>query len=49
MIADTSDRYIEDQPVIDRDLEHLRRKGELPPPPEMLPATRASPQSSWLV
>jgi hypothetical protein len=43
VIADTSDRCIEDQPVIDKILRHLQDKGVLPPPPELLPATRASP------
>ena len=38
---------IEDQAVIDRILGHLQAKGALPPPPELLPATRASPVSDW--
>jgi hypothetical protein len=33
---------IEDQAVIDKILNHLQAKGVLPPPPELLPATRAS-------
>jgi hypothetical protein len=36
---------IEDQAVIDKILAHLMKKGTLPPPPELLPATRASPDS----
>jgi len=36
---------IEDQAVIDKILNHLQAKGVLPPPPELLPATRASPSS----
>jgi hypothetical protein len=38
---------IEDQAVIDKILNHLMKKGALPPPPELLPATRASPDSDW--
>ena len=38
---------IEDQPIIDKILAHLMKKGALPPPPELLPATRASPDSDW--
>ncbi len=38
---------IEDQPVIDKILAHLMKKGALPPPPELLPAARASPESGW--
>jgi hypothetical protein len=38
---------IEDQPIIDKILAHLMRKGALPPPPEPLPAARASPDSDW--
>ena len=38
---------IEDQAVIDKILAHLMKKGALPPPPELLPATRASPDSDW--
>ena len=48
-IADTSDRWIEEQAVIDKILAHLVKKGALPPPPELLPAARASPGSDWLV
>jgi hypothetical protein len=40
---------IEDQAVIDKILAHLIKKGALPPPPELLPAARASPGSDWLV
>lgn len=38
---------IEDQSIIDKILNHLQTKGLLPPPPELLPATRASPDSDW--
>lgn len=38
---------IEDQQIIDKILAHLMKKGALPPPPELLPATRASPDSVW--
>jgi len=38
---------IEDQQIIDKILAHLMKKGALPPPPELLPATRASPDSDW--
>jgi hypothetical protein len=38
---------IEDQPIIDKILNHLQAKGVLLPPPELLPATRASPDSGW--
>ena len=38
---------IEDQPIIGKILAHLMKKGVLPPPPELLPATRASPDSDW--
>ncbi|MBV2091684.1 MAG: hypothetical protein KUF72_12450, partial [Candidatus Thiodiazotropha sp. (ex Ctena orbiculata)] len=38
---------IEDQQIIDKILAHLMKKGALPPPPELLPATRASPDSGW--
>ncbi len=34
---------IEDQAIINRILDHLMKKGALPPPPELLPAARASP------
>ena len=46
-LADTSDRSIEDQAVIDKILAHLIKKGALPPAPELLPAARASPGSDW--
>jgi hypothetical protein len=39
---------IEDQLPIDRILDHLMRKGELPPPPELLPVPSASPQVAWI-
>jgi hypothetical protein len=38
---------IEDPAVIDKILVHLMKKGALPPPPELLPATRASPGLGW--
>jgi hypothetical protein len=38
---------IEEQPVIDKILKHLQAKAVLPPPPELLPVTRASPDSDW--
>ena len=38
---------IEDQTVIDKILGHLQAKGILPPAAELLPATRASPESGW--
>ncbi|MFC1329260.1 MAG: hypothetical protein G8D66_00535 [gamma proteobacterium symbiont of Ctena orbiculata] len=38
---------IEDQQIIDKILAHLMKKGALPPPLELLPATRASPDSGW--
>ena len=40
---------IEDQAVIDKILVHQMKKGALPPPPELLPATRASPDTGWFV
>jgi len=36
---------IEGQPVIDKILKHLQAKEVLPRPPELPPATRASPDS----
>ncbi len=38
---------IEDQAVIDKILRHLQIKGDLPPPPDLLPAARASPTLDW--
>ncbi len=38
---------IEDQTIIDRILDHLMKKGALPPQAELLPTTRASPYSDW--
>ena len=38
---------IEDQQIIDKILAHLMKKGALPLPHELLPATRASPDSDW--
>jgi hypothetical protein len=38
---------IEDQPVIEKILKHIQAKRVLPPPPELLPAARASPSSDW--
>ena len=46
VIADTSDRCIENQQVIDKILSHLKKKDGLPSPPHALPETRASPQAS---
>ena len=37
---------IEDQPVIDKILSHLEKKGELPSTPDTLPETRAPPPVS---
>lgn len=37
----------EDQQIIDKILAHLMKRGALPPPPELLPATRAPPDSDW--
>ncbi len=37
---------IEDQQVIDKILSHLRKKDGLPSPPDVLPETRAPPQTS---
>ena len=39
---------IEDQQVIDKILFHLRKKDGLPSPPDVLPETRAPPQTSLL-
>ncbi len=39
---------IEDQAIIDRILAHLLKKGALLLPPDLLPAARASPPSTWL-
>ncbi|MCW4222743.1 MAG: hypothetical protein N0E44_23025 [Candidatus Thiodiazotropha lotti] len=36
---------IEDQAVIDKVLNRLQAKGALPSPSDLLPATRASPES----
>jgi hypothetical protein len=38
---------IEGQSVIDKTLNHLEAKGALPPPPDLLSAARASPNSGW--
>ena len=46
VIADTSDRCIEDQEVIDKILSHLRNKDSLPSPSIVLPETRAPPQTN---
>jgi len=40
---------IEASAVIDKILAHLTKKGALPPPPELLPAARASPGTDWLI
>ncbi len=37
---------IEDQPVIDKILSHLRKKDRLPTHPDLLPEARAPPQTS---
>jgi hypothetical protein len=47
VIADTSDRCIEDQQIIDKSLFHLKKKDGLPSP-DVLPETRAPPQISLL-
>jgi hypothetical protein len=47
VIADTSDRCIEDQQIIDKILFHLNKKDGLPSP-DVLPETRAPPQTSLL-
>jgi hypothetical protein len=41
--------WIEDPVVIDKILNHLQAKGALPPPPKLLPTTRASPNTAWFV
>lgn len=38
---------IENQAVIDKILQPLQAMGALPPPPDLLPATRASPTADW--
>jgi Zn-finger nucleic acid-binding protein len=38
---------IEDQPIIDKILTHLMMKGALAPTRELLPSTRAPPDSDW--
>ena len=38
---------IENQTVIDKILQLLQAKGVLPPPPELRPVARASPQVDW--
>jgi hypothetical protein len=43
VIADTSDRCIEDQQVIDKILSHLKKKDGLPLSPDALPEARAPP------
>jgi len=43
VIADTSDRFIEDQQIIDKILFHLKKKDRLPSLPNALPETRAAP------
>jgi hypothetical protein len=43
-LADTSDRCIEDQQVIDKILSHLKKKDRLPSSPDALAETRAPPQ-----
>ena len=46
VIAETSDRCIEDQEVIDKILSHLRNKDSLQSPSIVLPETRAPPQTN---
>jgi hypothetical protein len=48
VIADTSDRCIEDQQVIDKILSHLKEKDGLPLSPDALPEARAPPQTNLL-
>jgi hypothetical protein len=48
VIADMSDRCIEDQQIIDKILFHLKKKDGLPSHPDVLPETRAPPQTSLL-
>jgi hypothetical protein len=48
VIADTSDRCIEDQQVIDKILSHLKKQDGLPLSPDALPEARAPPQTSLL-
>ena len=43
VIADTSDRCIEDQQLIDKILSHLKKKDRLQSLPNALPETRAPP------
>jgi len=46
VIADTSDRCIEDQQIIDKILSHLKKKNRLPSLPNALPETRAPLQTT---
>jgi len=46
VVADTSDRCIEDQQIIDKILSHLKKKDRLPSLPNALPETRAPPQTT---
>jgi hypothetical protein len=46
--ADTSDRCIEDQQLIDKTLFHLKKKDGIPLSPGALPAAKAPPQTSLL-
>jgi hypothetical protein len=48
VIADTSDRCIEDQQVIEKILSHLKKQDGLPLSPDALPEARAPPQTSLL-
>ena len=45
-LADTSDRCIEDQQIIDKILSHLKKKDRLPSLPYALPEARAPPQTT---
>jgi hypothetical protein len=45
VIADTSDRCIEDQQVIDKILSHLKKKEGLPLSPDALPEASATTEN----
>ena len=45
VIADTSDRCIEDQQVIDKILSYLKKNDGLPSSPHTPPETSTSPQA----
>jgi hypothetical protein len=49
-LADTTTLYFMDVLVQARSiLQHLQAKGALPPPPDLLPATRAPLTLDWFV